>query len=159
MTRILRAKLASPSWLRPPRRTARLRLTLIYGALFLVSGAALLTITYFLFERGTLSSRSENTRIPAGGGPSLPRTGQLHMTHVAANAAQQVALAAQAAADKRDLLIDSGIALAIVAALALLVGPRPGCRTRPPHHHRQRRRTRNLRHRDQRRPRRRPGLE
>jgi len=35
-------------WRRLPRRTIRLRLTLIYGALFIVSGAALLGITYVL---------------------------------------------------------------------------------------------------------------
>ena len=37
-----------PRWLRLPRRTVRLRLTLVYGGLFLLSGAGLLTITYFL---------------------------------------------------------------------------------------------------------------
>jgi peptidoglycan/LPS O-acetylase OafA/YrhL len=41
-----------PLWpaalLRLPRRTVRLRLTLLYGALFLVSGVVLLAVTYFL---------------------------------------------------------------------------------------------------------------
>ncbi|HUA06438.1 MAG TPA: ATP-binding protein [Solirubrobacteraceae bacterium] len=36
-----------------PRRTVRLRLTLLYGALFLVAGAALLAITYGLVANGT----------------------------------------------------------------------------------------------------------
>ena len=36
------------SWLRLPRRTARLRLTLFYGGLFLVSGVVLLAITNLL---------------------------------------------------------------------------------------------------------------
>jgi signal transduction histidine kinase len=36
-----------------PRRTIRLRLTLLYGALFLVSGAALLGITYFFVNAST----------------------------------------------------------------------------------------------------------
>ncbi len=40
--------LAPRSWLRLPRRTVRLRLTALYGALFLVSGAVLLAITYGL---------------------------------------------------------------------------------------------------------------
>ncbi len=31
-----------------PRRSVRLRLTLVYGGLFLLSGAGLLAITYFL---------------------------------------------------------------------------------------------------------------
>jgi signal transduction histidine kinase len=34
-----------------PRRTVRLRLTLVYGALFLASGVALLAITYFLVKQ------------------------------------------------------------------------------------------------------------
>src|SRR5437016_7842082 len=36
-----------------PRRTVRLRLTLLYGALFLASGAALLAITYGLVREAT----------------------------------------------------------------------------------------------------------
>jgi signal transduction histidine kinase len=36
-----------------PRRTVRMRLTLLYGALFLLSGAALLAITYALFVNAT----------------------------------------------------------------------------------------------------------
>ena len=46
-------RLAPPSWLRLPRRTARLRLTALYGGLFLLSGVALVAITYVLFERAT----------------------------------------------------------------------------------------------------------
>ena len=50
---------AWPAALRLPRRTVRLRLTLLYGGVFLVSGVVLLTITYFLvtnefFGRGRL---------------------------------------------------------------------------------------------------------
>ena len=36
-----------------PRRTVRLRLTLLYGGLFLVSGAALLAVTYLLVVNAT----------------------------------------------------------------------------------------------------------
>jgi signal transduction histidine kinase len=39
------------SWLPGARRTVRLRLTLLYGSLFLASGAALLTFTYELVSR------------------------------------------------------------------------------------------------------------
>lgn len=46
-------RLAPPSWLRLPRRTARLRLTALYGGLFLLSGVALVAVTYGLFERAT----------------------------------------------------------------------------------------------------------
>jgi signal transduction histidine kinase len=38
---------------RLPRRTVRLRLTVLYGALFLISGAALLTMTYFFVAEAT----------------------------------------------------------------------------------------------------------
>ena len=36
-----------------PRRTVRLRLTLLYGGLFLVAGALMMAITYILVERAT----------------------------------------------------------------------------------------------------------
>ena len=48
--------LAPRSWLHLPRRTVRLRLTALYGGLFLVSGAVLLAITY-----GLVAGRSEAT--------------------------------------------------------------------------------------------------
>ena len=47
-SRPVRAPLAPDSWLRLPRRTARLRLTVLYSGLFLLLGTGLLAITYFL---------------------------------------------------------------------------------------------------------------
>src|SRR5260221_9666748 len=44
------APASSPRRWRLPRRTVRLKLTLLYGALFLACGAALLAITYVLVE-------------------------------------------------------------------------------------------------------------
>ena len=44
--------------LRHPQTTVRWRLTLLYGGLFLISGAALLAITYTLVEHDPLSSGS-----------------------------------------------------------------------------------------------------
>src|SRR5260370_41211101 len=38
-------------WLRLPRRTVRLQLTMVYGGLFLLSGTALLGITYLLVSQ------------------------------------------------------------------------------------------------------------
>ena len=38
-----------PRRLRLPRRTARLRLTVLYGAAFLACGAAVLAVTYLLY--------------------------------------------------------------------------------------------------------------
>ena len=45
------------SLLRLPRRTARLRLTLLYGGLFLACGAALLAITYALVRASVPATR------------------------------------------------------------------------------------------------------
>jgi signal transduction histidine kinase len=47
---------------RLPRRTVRLRLTLLYGAVFLISGAALLTTTYFLVDAATGNAFIEQTK-------------------------------------------------------------------------------------------------
>jgi len=178
--------LARPSWLRLPRRTARLRLTALYGGLFLLSGVALVAVTYALFERATEYRAPHLPKVPhapaiqklqlppplaqalprlvqvqkrlvqdqyalsarlpqAGTGPAsklqlpVPRLAQeqdqLHRTqhqlaqavHQLADAVHQVAQvgsvqAAQRAADSHQLLVNSGIALAIVAVLALLAG-------------------------------------
>jgi signal transduction histidine kinase len=62
-------------WLRLPRRTVRLRLTVVYGGLFLLSGAALLAITYFLVSAQVPAGAvvSGQTRAPATGpAGSLP---------------------------------------------------------------------------------------
>jgi signal transduction histidine kinase len=171
-------RLASPSWLRLPRRTARLRLTALYGGLFLLTGAALGAITYVLFERATEYRRPPipkvprtpaipNLQLPAPLAQTLPsqlkqiqqqltqaqyqlgapagpsaigphpplRQDQQQLTqdqhqlaqsvHQLARSVHQLAQAgtvqaAQRAADAHQLLVNSGIALAIVAILALL---------------------------------------
>jgi len=53
MMRIPRPRPGPSRWLRLPRRTARLRLTLLYGAAFLVCGAAVLAVLTYLFYGGT----------------------------------------------------------------------------------------------------------
>jgi signal transduction histidine kinase len=59
--------------LRPPRRTVRLRLTMLYGGVFLLSGAVLLAITYLLVGQ-TTSGPNYSAGITANGaivkGPS-----------------------------------------------------------------------------------------
>lgn len=186
----------APTWLRLPRRTARLRLTALSGGLFLLSGVALVAITYVLFEQATeyraphlpkvphasaiarvqLPSSSANGLPPgsptthvqhqhplasaqralgqaqhelyqARSGPVGPgvfplaqverqltqarhqlRQGQhqlLQGQRQLADAVHQLAhadsaQAAQRAADSHQLLVNSGIALAVVAVLALL---------------------------------------
>jgi len=177
-----RLELRRHAWLHLPRRTARMRLTALYGGLFLVSGAALVVATYLLFERATAFTRPALPQIPhtpslqdleniplpkafaavsneqsqvihllgqaSGDGPlsatnhpfgvSGPLTDSLtrletdqHQLRQAANhltaAVHQLAQAgsiqaAQRAADSHQLLVNSGIALGIMALLAVLVG-------------------------------------
>ena len=163
------------------RRTARLRLTVLYGGLFLVSGVALLAATYLLFERATAVSKPRLPKIPHAPAiqplsePQLPAAlsglyraqqqltqaqhrlsllplgttrGQLPVTlqlrqdeheltrdqrrlstaiAQLSKAVHQVARsgsaqAAQRASDSHQLLVDSSIALAVLAALAVLSG-------------------------------------
>jgi signal transduction histidine kinase len=182
-------RLASPARLRLPRRTARLRLTALYGGLFLLSGVALVATTYVLFERATEFRAPHLPTIPhtpaiqhlgLPGPPAKPfappgqsvviqhglplaqaqfelgraqqeliraRPGLGVPTQLArvqdqvtraqhqleqdqrqlADAVHQLAQvgpvqAAQRATDSHELLVNSGIALAIVAVLALLAG-------------------------------------
>ncbi len=180
-----------------PRRTVRVRLTLLYGGLFLLSGAALLATTYVLFERATEYTKPHLPKVPRAPaikpesqlsafphpagvqvfqlpqalskltqdqyqlaqdrhqlGLSLPNAARTrhplaqgllpglaqdqHLLasdqHQLGQAVNQLAQAvhqlgragsveaAQRAADSHQLLVDSGIALAIVAVLALLAG-------------------------------------
>jgi len=189
--RFTRLPLAPRSWLRLPRRTARLRLTALYGGLFLLSGLALLTVTYALFERATEYRAPHLPKVPHTGaiqslqlplvpGYASPDGGAVHVLqrapqlvqaqqelgqaqlelgkarprliaglptqlarvqhqvtqarhqlaqdqHQLADAVHQLAQvgpvqAAQRAADSHELLVNSGIALAIVAVLAVLAG-------------------------------------
>src|ERR1700730_6596816 len=99
-------------WARRPRlrqRTVRLRLTLLYGALFLASGAALLAITYVLAWNAT------TVHLPTG----RKSPGQV----VTAPAAQRRAeLAHQHAVVMHQLLESCGIALAVTAVLSITLG-------------------------------------
>ncbi len=182
---ISRLQLTRPPWLHGPRRTARIRLTALYGGLFLVSGAALVAATYLLFQRATAFTKPALPRIPrspslqdlqnlplpkafaavandqsqvirienllgqpSGAGPlSSPShpfqdsgpvatlesrlTQDQHQlaqaTNHLAEAVHQLAQAgsiqaAQRAADSHELLVNSAVALGIVAVLALLAG-------------------------------------
>src|SRR5438552_5098705 len=71
MPRLSLTRLTPRRMLHLPARTVRLRLTLLYSGLFLVSGAVLLAITYVLVRR---SSRPDLI-VPGVGrnGPAGPR--------------------------------------------------------------------------------------
>ncbi|HEV8248646.1 MAG TPA: ATP-binding protein [Gaiellaceae bacterium] len=115
------------SALRVPPRTIRLRLTAVYGGLFLIGGAALLVITYFLVRRQYtnelfLSSGKAAVLSVVGDAGSAPVQAQ-KLTTIAPTPGEIVAAAsAQSDAALRQLLISSGIALAIMAVLSIWLG-------------------------------------
>jgi signal transduction histidine kinase len=113
--------------LRPfrPRGTVRLRMTLLYGGLFLLSGAALLAIASGL----VVGSSSQSVR--AAPGQAFQAGGQQSSTQAALARAQQqiqslqTELANQRASNasiSHELLIASLIALGIMVAISVLLG-------------------------------------
>jgi signal transduction histidine kinase len=93
------------------RWTIRLRLTLLYCALFIASEVALLGITYALVARGMPHLYVLGTQQPRN-----PLDGAADMTHARALAVRQHA------ADLRQLLTQSGVALGIMAAVSVVLG-------------------------------------
>jgi len=85
-----------------PGHRVRLRLTALYGALFLLSGTGLLAITYLLVSRATAISAIA-TSSPGG----VPDRGAVNHTHLV---------------DLHQLLLQSGIALAIMTAVSAVLG-------------------------------------
>ena len=88
---------------RLPVRSVRLRLTALYGGLFLVSGVGLLAITYLLVSRATAI-----TAVAVGSAHGPPPA------HTAVNHGHSV--------DLHQLLVQSGIALAIMSVVSALLG-------------------------------------
>lgn len=108
----------------------RLRLTLLYGGLFLLSGAVLLAITYLLVAHsGPNVAMSTTSTTPAGGrsisiylGESLPGGVQLpEAERLVAEAVREQARQQQAAI-MHQLLVQSGVALAIMSVLSAVLG-------------------------------------
>jgi signal transduction histidine kinase len=108
-----------PRWLRLPRRTARLRLTVLYaGAVFLACGATVLAITYLVY--GVLGNATppvlhslRSTRINGASiAAAQPAGAAIHLT----TAVGQLSL------DRQQLLIASAIALAGIAVAAAAIG-------------------------------------
>ena len=125
-------------WLRLPRRTVRLRLTLVYGGLFLLSGAALLAITYLLVSRsmptGPVTGRAAVPAVAPHGAVSSGevfvqakvgncgfRTGPLGTSAQVAARARQC-LSQQRSQELNRLLTESGIALAIMTVVSIGLG-------------------------------------
>jgi signal transduction histidine kinase len=118
---------------RLPPRTIRLRLTALYGGLFLASGAALLAITYVLVARqfnsrffisagkpeivGAVTDSGSGVVLKGGGKVTAP------VTTIGPTPEQIVAAAkAQSAAALHQVLINSAVALAIMAVISIWLG-------------------------------------
>ncbi|MFC6082729.1 sensor histidine kinase [Sphaerisporangium aureirubrum] len=122
------------SGLRMPRRTVRLRLTMLFGGLFLISGAGLLTLNYALVShatQGAVSYQGANglsgsiDGLPPGQRPEHPTQGGPQLS--ASQLDKQIQLlqsrALQQRADNMNaLLAQSGIALAVMAVVSVALG-------------------------------------
>lgn len=120
------------TWLRskarphPPGRTVRVRLTLVYSGLFLLSGAALLAVTYVLFERATkVRGGSASIGVPDGQPvgrtiPALPTRGSA--PKVVSIGPKALGEELKRSSDLHQLLVNSAIALTIITVVALLLG-------------------------------------
>lgn len=125
------ARLTPASWFHAPRPTARLRLTLLYGGLFLTSGATLVAVTYLLAVRATTLT------LPAPKGPAVNATPDrspfgldtrtaagnhtVHLTpaEMTQQQAQQTHLHEVA---MHRLLVGSAITLGVVAVISIALG-------------------------------------
>jgi signal transduction histidine kinase len=98
-------------------RSVRLRLTALYGGLFVLCGTGLLVITYLLV------SHSTRHRPPGGVFSGRPFAGALGPAERTVEIGRIVAaLHYQNRVDLHQLLIESGIALAAMAALSVALG-------------------------------------
>jgi signal transduction histidine kinase len=109
----------------------RLRLTLLYGVLFLLSGAVLLTITYVLVANGrtsvmmatalTKDGAQQNLSVIVGNGP-VPTDSRMP------EAARTISAALKEQADRQhvemmhQMVVRSGVALAIMAVVSAALG-------------------------------------
>ncbi|MFC6020162.1 sensor histidine kinase [Plantactinospora solaniradicis] len=115
---------------RLPHRTVRLRITLLYGGLFLVSGALLLAVTYILVLRavsppgpGDVPSSSDVVTSPQDGQPAVPPLGGAEQGPGGQAQVQPgSALSEQLGRVMRELLVNSGIALALMSGVSIVLG-------------------------------------
>jgi two-component system sensor histidine kinase VanS len=111
--RLSLARLTPARLLQLPSRTVRLRLTLLYGGLFLVTGAALLAITYLIFRSTTGVDLIVPTGIPHGatGSDALRNVREMYAASVARNTHHL-----------HQGLFQAGIALAIMTVVSIALG-------------------------------------
>jgi two-component system sensor histidine kinase VanS len=117
MSRLSLAKLAPSRMLHLPSRTVRLRLTLLYSGLFLVSGVALLAATYLIFR----SNSGVDLIVPTG------NRGGLHGISQNPEVVRQVRQMYETSVARHSHglhqgFIQSGIALAIMTIVSIALG-------------------------------------
>lgn len=108
----------------------RLRLTLLYGVLFLLSGTVLLGITYLLVRHNRPSiAIATNGPTPSGGqdisiflGEDVPDDAPLTEAQRSVSDAVQALAGEQQAQIMHQLLVQSGIALGIMSVLSVALG-------------------------------------
>jgi signal transduction histidine kinase len=106
-----------------PQSTVRWRLTLLYSGLFLICGAALLAITYLLFASSQTQAQRDSFPIHRGSLVKAPGEQLMSPSELAhQRSVTLLALAEQRSAELHRLLIESGIALAIMAVLSAVLG-------------------------------------
>ncbi|MFC0037757.1 sensor histidine kinase [Actinomadura rayongensis] len=115
-----------------PRRTVRLRLTLVYGALFLLSSLALLAVTYVLVaqatKNGVASGHVGQPAPPTMAHPPLPSPPPpLPKPSAGDRGGGDFVLMGEVAKAQRkailhQLLVQSGVALALMTVLSILLG-------------------------------------
>ena len=120
------ARSAARGWRRLPHRTARLRLTALYGGLFLTCGAVLLAVSYLLAEQAIAPGGKVNetafTRIQVPRGLITVDQGS-HALSPGQVSLLMLTLGKQiTTSDLRQVLVDAPIALAIVTLVALALG-------------------------------------
>ena len=109
-----------------PRRTARLRLTTLYGGLFLACGVILLAVSYLLTEQAIAPGGQVNetgfshVQVPAG--LITVHRGSQTLTPAQVSLLMLTLGKQITTSDLRRVLIDAPIALAIVTVVALALG-------------------------------------
>jgi signal transduction histidine kinase len=109
------------SGLRLPRRTVRLRLTVLYSLLFLLAGTALLAITYLLASSAPIAAIGAPPFAPPGALGSRPHK-KLPPDVVREDAQLKAQAIATRASDMHHLLIGCAAGLAVMAVLAIALG-------------------------------------
>jgi hypothetical protein len=104
---------------RLPRHTVRLRLTFLYGTLFLASGVVLLAMTYFLVERNFPVVNQTFTKLGQERISGALKSG--HRTRISPSEAATL-VSQLRSTDLHQLFADSGIALAVMAAVSITLG-------------------------------------